>query len=211
LASGQQVCGSGKRGRKKFVIGPVLTHAPEKSFAGLARRNILILLWVVFLSTGCGYRVQSSIKTLPAGLQSLGIPTLKNNTNQYRIEQQITAALLKEFSSRTRTPVNSKSSGVDAVLAGELLSVGFIPAAFGSQESTTIGSAFLVSVQISVKLIRLKDSAILFENGNFVFRERYIINSSLSDFFSEENPALERLASDFASSLASTILEAAKR
>ena len=144
-------------------------------------------------------------------MQSLGIPTFKNNTNQYRIEQQITAALLKEFSSRTRTPVNSKSSGVDAILTGEILSVGSIPAAFGSQGSTTIGSAFLVSVQISAKLIRLKDSAVLFENGNFLFRERYTINSSLSDFFSEENPALERLASDFASSLASTVLEAAKR
>lgn len=176
-----------------------------------AKRNILILLGVAWLITGCGYRFQSSIKTLPAGLQSLGIPTFKNSTNQYRIEQQITAALLKEFSARTRTPVNSKSSGVDAVLAGEILSVGSIPAAFGSQGTTTIGSAFLVSVQMSVKLIRLKDSAVLYENGNFLFRERYTINSSLNDFFSEENPALDRLASDFASSLASTVLEAAKR
>lgn len=170
----------------------------------------MILLWLLFLGTGCGYRIQSSVKTLPAGLQSLGILTFKNSTNQYRIEQQITAALLKEFSSRTRTPVNSKSTGVDAVLSGEILSVTSIPGAFGAQEKTTIGSAFLVSVQISVKLTRVKDSAVLYENGNFLFRERYAINSSLTDFFSEENPALERLANDFASSLASTILEAAK-
>jgi hypothetical protein len=176
----------------------------------LETRNILILLWLLSLSTGCGYKFQSSVKSLPSGLQSLGIPTFKNSTNQYRIEQQITAALLKELSSRTRTPVNSSSTGVDAILTGEILSVSSIPGAFGTQESTTIGSAFLISVQISAKLIRLKDSAVLYENGNYLFRERYTINSSLQDFFSEENPALERLASDLASSLASTVLEAAK-
>jgi len=177
---------------------------------GSFSRFAWILLGLVCLCTGCGYRVQGSVKSLPAGLQSLGIPTFTNHTNQYKIEQQITTALLKEFSTRTRTPVNSEASGVDAVLKGEILSVSSIAGAFGTQESTTIGSAFLVSVQMSVQLIRLKDSAVLYENGNFLFRERYSINSSLRDFFSEENPALERLARDFASSLASTILETAK-
>jgi hypothetical protein len=180
----------------------------QKNFIRSARRNIFILL--IFLGASCGYRVQSSVKSLPAGLQSLGIPTFKNNTNQYKIEQQITAALLKEFSRRTRTPVNSKSTGVDAVLVGEIMGISSNPGAFGTQENTTVGSAFLISVQIGVKLIRLKDSAVLYENGNFIFRERYTINSSLNDFFSEENPALQRLASDFASSLAGTVLETAK-
>jgi hypothetical protein len=55
--------------------------------------------------------------------------------------------------------------------------------------------------------VRLKDSSVLWQNDDFLFRERYVLNSSVRDFFSEENPALERLARDFAASLASTILE----
>ncbi len=77
------------------------------------------------------------------------------------------------------------------------------PVTFGSD---TFASAFLVTVQMSVKLVRTSDSKVLWENNNFLFRERYALNSKLADFFSEENPALERLSREFASSLVSTIL-----
>ncbi len=75
----------------------------------------LALCLVVSLSA-CGYKVQSSVKTLPSGIRSLGIPTFNNSTSQYRIEQRISSAVLKEFSERTSVPVNSKNTGVDAVL-----------------------------------------------------------------------------------------------
>ena len=47
--------------------------------------------------SACGYRVRSSVGTLPSGAQSLGIPTFKNLTSQYKIEQLISSAVLREF------------------------------------------------------------------------------------------------------------------
>jgi hypothetical protein len=173
-------------------------------------------MWMFFamllLCAGCGYRVHSSIGRLPQGVESLGIPTFSNLTGQYKIEQLISGAVLKEFSLRTGIPVNSRSSGVDSVLVGEIRSLSSTPVAFGTQtaESQTFGSKFMITVEIGVKLVRLSDSSILWKNDKFLFRERYVLNENIRDFFSEENPALERLAQDFAASLASTVLDRSK-
>ena len=161
------------------------------------------LLALLTLAGGCGYRLSNSVKALPDDIRSLGIPTFHNLTNQYRLEQQVTRAVLSEFAARTRLPVNSSSSGVDAVLLGEIRSVSSSPVTFGTD---TFGSAFLVTVQMGVKLVRLKDGKVLWQNPDYLFRERYVFNSKVVDFFSEESPALERLAREFAASLASTVL-----
>ncbi len=169
-------------------------------------------LALILACPACGYRVRSSVGTLPTEAQTLGIPTFKNLTTQYKIEQLISSAVLKEFSVRTRAAVDSRSSGVDMVLLGEIRRVSSDPVTFGTETvgSQTFGSAFLVTVQLSVKLMRLRDSKIVWQNDDFLFRERYVLNSSVRDFFSEENPALERLARSFASSLASSILNRSK-
>jgi len=163
-------------------------------------------LALAILSSGCGYQVHSSIGSLPSGIQSLGIPTFVNRTPQYKVEQRLTSAVLREFSARTRVPVNSNSSGVDAVLRGEIRSVNSSPVTFSTDSTGTFASSFLVTVQIGVKLVRVSDSKVLWENADFLFRERYVLNGKVTDFFSEEGPALDRLAQDFAASLATTVL-----
>jgi len=163
----------------------------------------LFFLCLLGLPAACGYRVVSSVQNLPGGVRSLGIPTFKNETREYQVEQRITAAVLKEFMLRTRVPVSSKSSGVDAVLLGEVRNVSSNPEAFGTD---AFASAFLVTVQMSVKLVRLKDGVVIWENPDFTFHGRYVLTTKVTEFFSEENAAVERLAAEFATSLASTIL-----
>jgi hypothetical protein len=144
-------------------------------------------------------------------MQSLGIPTFQNLTSQYKIEQIISGAVLNEFSERTRARVNSSRSGVEAVLLGEIRGVSAVPVTFGTQSAgaQTFGSTFLVTVQISAKLVRTSDSSVIWRNDDFLYRERYVLNNDVRNFFSEENPALERLAKSFAASLAASILDQA--
>ena len=113
---------------------------------------------------------------------------------------------------RTRSTVNSSGSGVDLVLLGEIKGMSSVPVTFSTSadQSQTFGTAFLVTVQLGVKLMRLRDSTIIWQNEDFLFRERYVLNGNVQDFFSEENPALERLAQNFAASLASSILHRSK-
>lgn len=165
-----------------------------------------LLLLIVFLAA-CGYQIHSAVGTLPSGIRSLGIPSFVNRTPQYKVEQRLTSAVLREFAARTRVPVSSSTSGVDAVLRGEIRSVNSSPVTFSTDSAGTFASSFLVTVQISVKLVRASDAKVLWENADFLFRERYVLNGKVTDFFSEEDPALDRLAQDFASSLASTLLK----
>lgn len=171
-------------------------------------KSLLIILSTFILCGACGYRVRGSVGKLPEGIQSLGIPTFRNLTGQYRIEQIISSAVLKEFSLRTRVPVNSSSAGVDSVLMGDIVHISSTPVTFGTQRvgSQTYGATFMISVTISAKLVRLKDSTVLWQNDSFLFREPYVLTANVQDFFSEENPALQRLAQHFASSLASIVL-----
>jgi hypothetical protein len=173
---------------------------------------ISIIAGSLLFSVSCSYRVRSSIGTLPSEAASIGIPTFRNLTTQYKIEQLISRAVLKEFATRTRQTVNSSASGVDLVLLGEIRNVSAGPVAFGTraEDSQTTGSTFLVTVHLGVKLMRLRDSAIIWENEDFLFRERHIINGDARNFFSEENPALERLARNFAASLTSAVLTRSK-
>jgi hypothetical protein len=189
------------------MILPLTCKGLVNSVKQKARRKhtlTALLLGLCLAISGCGYRVRSSVGSLPKGIESLGIPTFQNLTGQYRLEQTITAAVLKEFTARTRIPVDSKQSGADAVLMGEIQSAQSIPVAFSSR---SFGSAFMVTVRISAKLVRLRDSAVIWQDKGFTFRERYTLNRDVKDFFSEENPALDRMAGAFAASLVSTIIE----
>ncbi len=183
------------RERTRLTLAFVRSHG--------RRKVVLVLSTVLLCCASCGYRVRSSVGSLPSGIQSLGVPTFKNLSSQYKVEQRITSAVLKEFSTRTRVPVNSDVSGPDAVLLGEIHGVSSTPVTFAAN---TFGSAFLVTVQLSVQLVRTKDKAVLWEDSSFLYRERYVLNSKVTDFFAEDNPALDRLARDFATSLVSTIL-----
>jgi hypothetical protein len=162
-----------------------------------------LLLVLLAAAAACGYRVVGSVQDLPGGVRSLGIPTFKNETREYKLEQRITAAVLKEFTLRTRVPVNSRSTGVDAVLLGEVKDLSSNPEAFGTD---AFASAFLVTAHMSIKLVRLKDSKVIWENPDFTFHARYVLTTKVTEFFSEENAAIERLSGELAASLASTIL-----
>src|SRR5262245_41853365 len=163
--------------------------------------RMLLLLMLLTPAAACGYHVQSAVRDVPGGVSSLGVPVFRNLTPQFRIEQRITQSVLRELAARTRVPVEPRGDGVDAVLEGEIRSISASPVSFGRE---TFASAFLVTVQMSVRLVRSRDKSVLWENGDFSFRERYEINPNVVGFFSEENPALERLARDFAASLTST-------
>jgi len=46
-----------------------------------------------------------------------------------------------------------------------------------------------------------------FQNDDFVFREQYEVSTDVSSFFEEQQPALDRMARDFAARLVSALLE----
>ncbi|HXZ79145.1 MAG TPA: LptE family protein [Terriglobales bacterium] len=155
---------------------------------------------------GCGYHTTTHSDRLPTDVHTIAIPAFVNQSQSYRVEQILTAAVVREFNTRTRYRVLSQTSdAADATLRGTVIQTQAAPLTYDSQ--TGRASSAIVTVALRVSLVDRKGS-VLYDNPNYVFREQYQVSRELSSFFDEETPAMDRLARDFARTLISNVLEA---
>jgi outer membrane lipopolysaccharide assembly protein LptE/RlpB len=163
------------------------------------------LLFFSVVATGCGYHVAGRSSALPPEIHVIAIPALENATTTYRIEQRLTSATVHEFLSRTPYKVVSDPSAGDAVLKGKVLTLEAVPLLF----DTTSGRAttMLVQMKCEVTLTQASNDKVLYHTDNFVFRSEYEISTDVTSFFSEQDPALDRVAKDFAQRLVAAVVE----
>src|SRR6266705_2972212 len=157
------------------------------------------------LLAGCGYHVAGRSDGLPKSIHVIAVPALENKTTSYRIEQRLTAATVHEFLAKTPYRVVSDPAMSDAVLRGKVLTVEAVPLLF----DTTTGRAttMLVTVKCEVTLEDRDTGRLLYHTDNFLFRNQYEISTDVKSFFEEQDPALDRLAQDFAARLVAVVTE----
>jgi|SRR5947209_223105 len=168
-------------------------------------------LFCAFLCmVGCGYHVAGRSGSLPKTIHTIAIPAIENRTTSYRIEQRLTAATVHEFLAKTEFRVVSEPANADAVLRGRVLSLEAVPILFDTDPSTNSVRAtlLLVTVKCEVTLVERETQKVLFHTDNFLFRNEYQLSTDVATFFAEQDPALERLAQDFATRLVASINEA---
>jgi outer membrane lipopolysaccharide assembly protein LptE/RlpB len=163
------------------------------------------LFVVSFGAAACGYHVAGRSSALPPEIHVIAVPALENATTTYRIEQRLTSATVHEFLSRTPYKVVSDPRSGDAVLKGKVVSLEAVPLLF----DTTTGRAttMLVQMKCEVTLTETSNDKILYHTDNFVFRSEYEISTDVTSFFSEQDPALDRVAKDFAQRLVAAVVE----
>lgn len=160
-------------------------------------------VWLLAACMGCGYRVASHNR-LPDRVGSVAVVTLDNLTTYYQVEQIMTRSLINEITRSTNWNVKNRPEEAQSVLEGEITRLAVSPVTFGR---ASFGSTFLVTLYAKVRMKDRRSNRVLYENNDYIFRDEYVINVDVDNFFSEMNPALERMSEDFASSLVSTILE----
>jgi len=171
----------------------------------IPKTQILILMVMLLLSAACGYHTAGHSVTLPANVQTIAIPAFVNQTQTYKIEQKLTAAVVREMVTRTHYHVlNEPSDSADAILRGTVISTSTSPLTYDSQ--TGRASSALVVVTARVTLTD-RQGKILYQNPSYLFREEYEVSRELSSFFEEDSPALQRLSREFARTLVSNVLE----
>ena len=168
----------------------------------LLRRSLLVLL---LFATGCGYHTAGKVSTIPENVRTIAVPAFTNHTHTYRIEQMLTAAVVREMVTRTHYHiVNQTDADADATLTGAVLSTYTTPMTYDSQ--TGRAASVLVAISMSVTL-KDKQGKVLYQNGSYLFREQYEVSRDPNSFFEEDTPAYQRLSRDFAQTLVSNILE----
>jgi outer membrane lipopolysaccharide assembly protein LptE/RlpB len=169
----------------------------------------VVILAAVFAATiaagGCGYHVAGHAAQLPSEWKTIAVPAFKNDTTRYRIEQRFTAAVIREFITRTKYHVVQDTASADGVLQGEVLSIDTTPVLFNA--TTGEVTTMLVTVHTKVALIDGKTEKPVYENDDMVFRDEYQISTDVASFFEQQDPALERMSRDLASHLVADVLE----
>ncbi len=163
------------------------------------------LTLILLFTPACGYHTAGHAVTLPASVHTIAIPAFINQTQTYKIEQKLTAAVVREMVTRTHYHViNEPGDSADATLRGTVITTSTSPLTYDSQ--TGRASSALVVVTARVTLTD-RQGKILYENPSYLFREEYQVSRELSSFFEEDSPALERLSREFARTLVSNVLE----
>jgi outer membrane lipopolysaccharide assembly protein LptE/RlpB len=164
-----------------------------------------VCLAVLAAAGGCGYHTAGSAVQLPENVKTIAVPAFTNVTTTYRIEQMLTASVVREFTTRTHYHIlNEPGEAADATLRGTVISTSASPLTYNS--ATGQAASVLVVVSMKVSLTD-RQGKVLYQNPSYLFREQYEVSQDLASFFEENSPAYRRLSQDFARTLVSNILE----
>lgn len=174
-----------------------------------AGRRVRLGLWCALLLFTCNftecYKPVGRGDGLPKHIKTLAIPAFQNPSLRFKVEQRFTSAMVDEVLRRSRSlDVVSTPEGADAVMLGTIKAFTFRPVLLDDLGRARL---FEVAITVSVTVRDQTKNKILFDNQNFVFRGEYEIAGDPKTFFSEEGPAVDRIAKDFAKSVMTTILE----
>jgi len=189
-----------------------------RAMSGETATSIVCVILLAFVSlNGCGYHVAGKSSALPKSVHVIAVPALENKTTVYRIEQRLTTATVHEFLAKTQYRIVPDPANADAVLRGNVLTIEAVPLLFDT--ATGRATTMLITVKCEVTLEERETGKVLYHSDNFLFRNQYEIASVLNPvtntvdpttvagFFQEQDPALDRLAQDFAARLVATIIE----
>jgi outer membrane lipopolysaccharide assembly protein LptE/RlpB len=169
------------------------------------RYSVLVSFALLLLQAGCGYHTAGHAVQLPEDVKTIAVPAFKNETLTYRVEQMLTASVIREFTTRTHYRIlNDPGDDADATLRGTVLSTTASPLAYDTATGRAASALVVVSVRIS---LTDRHGKVLYQNPAYVFREQYEVSQDLTSFFEEDSPAFRRLSQDFARTLVSNILE----
>jgi hypothetical protein len=173
--------------------------------------GVAVLVALSPVMSGCGYALAGRGSFLPTDIRVVGIPLLENRTNVPRIDQIFTEKVRTEFIQRGKYTIVPTVDGAQAVLSGAITGIRADPVGVTAQQ---LASRYLYTVTMRVQFTDSRTSQVLWANESLTFREEYEAqtrsNTQLEGavLLEQEGPAFDRLGTDLARSVVSSILEA---
>jgi len=162
----------------------------------------ILAVALLLMVSACGYHRMD--QSLPKHIQTIAIPTFQNPSLHYKVEQRFTKAVVDEFLRRGRAiTIVPNVADADAVLNGSIKSFQLRNAVL---DQTGRNRVFEIRIVTGATLRDLKTNKILFDNQKIEFHGEYELSDDPNSFFNEDNPAVDRIAREFAQSLVSTLL-----
>lgn len=187
------------------MSAPIRSARPPKQPGRAAVRTpALLVLAAVLAPTGCGYHLAGRSNILPRSIQTVGIPIFVNRTSRPELEQRVTEHIIDEFTTRGRLRIAPGEDGAQAILLGEILSYTVIPVVISE-----LGRATRYEIRITARVIlrEIATERVLWEDDHFLFKRQYDVPVDPQAFVDQEIVAIDDVATDFARSVVTSILE----
>lgn len=189
------------------------TQRPGRRTRGPRPTGLLLCVLCVLcggFSSGCGYALAGRGSFLPSYIRTIGVPTFANRTTIFNLETLLTEKVRAEFIGRGKYQILPESTGVDALLIGEVAGVSIAPSSFTTSQ---IASRYTITMTARIQLRDQRENKVLWENASVFFREEYEATgaTAVTDptaFFQQDLNALDRMSTAFARTIVSAILEA---
>jgi hypothetical protein len=128
----------------------------------------------------------------------------------FNLETTLTQKVRAEFIGRGKYRILPDSTDVDVLLVGDVLSATLTPVSFAANQ---LASRYALTVSAHVELRNLRENKTMWESSSLIFRQEYDPKTGgnpqdVSAFFGQDANALDRMSSDFARTIVSSILEA---
>jgi hypothetical protein len=145
---------------------------------------------------------------LPARIKTVAVPAFQMGPQalRYKLASRFTDAVVTELIHRGRgLRVQGEREGADAVIEGLIKSFSYSGVLLDDRGRARI---FEVTIEVAVTVRDQTENRVLYDNQHFVFRGEYEFANDPRNFFNEEDPAVQRMARNFAESIVSTLTNA---
>jgi len=158
---------------------------------------------------GCGYALVGRGTVVDPTIKRIGVPTFRDSSGKPGLDQKITQKVIEELLKRGRFDVVQDRVGVDAIVDGELLRFDAAPVGFSDAGGArTQASRYAITLTARVRYAKPGQDEPIWANDSFTFKDEYDVSGDQSAFFDQQDQAIDRLATAFARSLVSAMLEA---
>ncbi|MBU1276901.1 MAG: hypothetical protein KJ720_16105 [Proteobacteria bacterium] len=169
----------------------------------MKKLSIAGILMLAVMVAACGYQFRGKQNNLPSDVKSIAIPVFKNKTNEIRIEQIFTDAVIFQFNRSQMVRVVSQGQA-DAVLTGTVERVEINDVAL---TSTDTSRQRRITVWVSATLVRSRDGKVLWANKSLWQNNTYNVGVSPTITDSNKRAALTVLARELAQTLHDGVFE----
>ena len=171
----------------------------------------VLLCACVAASSGCGYALAGRGSFLPTTIKVVGIPKLENRSTFFQVEDILTEKIRAEFIGRGKYTVRPEEAGADALLTGEVLAISVVPVGINNEQ---LASRYLFTVAMKMAFTDAHTQDVIWSDDSLVFRGEYDLQTRGNvaipgeTFLDQERSSVDRIATDVARSVVTSILEA---
>jgi hypothetical protein len=167
-----------------------------KTPGGILSKSMMVLLGVLLLFAGCGYRFMPGGENVDKSIQKVYVDVFENKTSEPGIENDFRNAFINQFIKGGRFTMADRQDEADAVFKG---SIDNLFTSHLSYQSNTVAAEERMDAALNVSFSERATKKIVWANRSFTARQDYRVDTSnLSTTQASRKTAITKLTQDMA-------------